>query len=164
MDVIREPVQLISPKPFRLAVLSKYRECYYQERTGRQLARAHPRNQTSLNSNITLEIYLVKNSGRETSRLDATVAACSIYQIRLFLFAGHGIIMSALQRRFFHGRYPASTTPALMERTPGPRDCIGYNTNLIELRVMLVMGVRTMRSRPAYEEWDETRKKGLVES
>jgi hypothetical protein len=45
----------------------------------------------------------------------------------------------------------------------GPRDCIEQTSNLIELRYVLIMGVRIMRSRLAYEEWDETSQKNSVD-
>jgi cytochrome P450 len=44
----------------------------------------------------------------------------------------------------------------------GPRNCIGQNLSLIELRVALVMTVRTFRIEPAYEEWDAARPQGMI--
>jgi polyhydroxyalkanoate synthesis regulator protein len=45
----------------------------------------------------------------------------------------------------------------------GPRNCIGQNLSLIELRVALVMTIRTFCIRPAYKEWDTAKKGNLLE-
>jgi cytochrome P450 len=44
----------------------------------------------------------------------------------------------------------------------GPRNCIGQDLSLIELRIALVMTVRMMRIRPAYEKWDALKKGSLL--
>ena len=46
----------------------------------------------------------------------------------------------------------------------GPRNCIGQNLALLELRLTLVMTVRTFSITPAYEEWDAIKKKSLLRS
>ncbi|KAF2014334.1 putative cytochrome P450 [Aaosphaeria arxii CBS 175.79] len=45
----------------------------------------------------------------------------------------------------------------------GPRMCIGHNLSLIELKITLIMTVRTFRVEPAYEKWDELKGKGIAE-
>jgi cytochrome P450 len=43
----------------------------------------------------------------------------------------------------------------------GPRNCIGQTLALVELRLTLVMTLRTFSVKPAYEEWDLVKPKGL---
>ena len=45
----------------------------------------------------------------------------------------------------------------------GPRNCIGQTLALLELRLTLVMTVRTFSIVPAYEEWDALKPKGLLQ-
>lgn len=46
----------------------------------------------------------------------------------------------------------------------GPRNCIGQTLALMELRLTLVMTVRTFDIKPAYEEWDNIRPKSVLQN
>jgi hypothetical protein len=45
----------------------------------------------------------------------------------------------------------------------GPRNCIGQTLALMELRLTLVMVARKFSIKPAYDEWDSIKPKGLLE-
>lgn len=61
-----------------------------------------------------------------------------------------------------HELYPPNGAFRSFEQ--GPRNCIGQNLSLIELRVALLMTVRTIRIKSAYEQWDTMKNVGPVGS
>ena len=60
-----------------------------------------------------------------------------------------------------HELYPPAGAFRAFEQ--GPRSCIEMNLAFIELRTVLAMKLRSIRVKPAYEEWDELRPKGWLE-
>lgn len=60
-----------------------------------------------------------------------------------------------------HELYPPAGAFRAFEH--GPRNCIGQNLAMLELRVVLVLTVRRFEIKPAYEEWDGVRPKGWAE-
>jgi cytochrome P450 len=60
-----------------------------------------------------------------------------------------------------HELYPRDGAFRVFEH--GPRNCIGQNLALIELRVVLALTIRSFNIRPAYDEWDSIRPQSLLE-
>ncbi|KAF2655142.1 cytochrome P450 [Lophiostoma macrostomum CBS 122681] len=60
-----------------------------------------------------------------------------------------------------HELYPRDGAFRVFEH--GPRNCIGQNLALIELRVVLALTVRSFDICPAYEEWDIYRPRSILE-
>ncbi|KAF1967992.1 putative cytochrome P450 [Bimuria novae-zelandiae CBS 107.79] len=60
-----------------------------------------------------------------------------------------------------HELYPYP--PAFRPFEQGPRNCIGQTLVWNEIQIALILTVRTFDITPAYEEWDATRKVGLLE-
>ncbi|PYI11868.1 cytochrome P450 [Aspergillus sclerotiicarbonarius CBS 121057] len=56
--------------------------------------------------------------------------------------------------------YPHNAAGAWRPFEQGPRNCIGQNLSLIEMRVALALTVRAVRIEPAYEEWDAMKRGG----
>jgi cytochrome P450 len=61
-----------------------------------------------------------------------------------------------------HELYPV--TGAYRPFEHGPRNCIGQNLAMLELRVVLALTIRRFKILPAYDEWDSLTTKGWLES
>jgi cytochrome P450 len=92
---------------------------------------------------------------------------CNIWVLMLAMHNSPSVFLSAekfLPERWLVGPddplYPKKASFRAFEH--GPRNCIGQTLAMLELRVALVMTVRTFDITPAYEEWDERHpKKGV---
>lgn len=61
-----------------------------------------------------------------------------------------------------HELYPPNGGLRAFEQ--GPRNCLGQNLSLTEVRVALAMTIRSFRIKPAYEQWDELNPEGFPQS
>jgi cytochrome P450 len=85
---------------------------------------------------------------------------CNIWVLMLAMHNSPSVFIEAekfLPERWLVGPedplYPKKASFRAFEH--GPRNCIGQTLAMLELRVALVMTVRTFDITPAYDEWDE---------